>query len=107
MKIAPDRTWTTELTGSSPDRFDTPRCALTAWRKGRQGVTGVVVMEYYDRKRMDGKDVSFVIGSDVLGPMGPDLVAVSAPNVSRFVGDHGGKAMSLAEVTLPVLESMR
>jgi copper chaperone NosL len=104
MKLDPASAWTTELTGPHPEKYDTPRCALTAWRKGEHEATGVRVVEYYDRVARDGADVAFVVGSDVLGPMGPDVVPVAPDRVDRFVKDHGGKKLTLAEVTAQVLE---
>jgi hypothetical protein len=35
-------------------------------------------------------DVRFVTGSDVVGPMGPDLVPVAAESAARFARDHNG-----------------
>ena len=52
----------------------------------------------------DGNDVRFVIGGDVVGPMGPDLVPVDPPRASKFIQDHGAdRALRLDEVTTQVL----
>ena len=107
MKLDPSSAWTTELTGPEPAKYDTPRCALIAWRKGEHPATGVRVVEYYDRVPRDGADVLFVVGSDVLGPMGPDVVPVAPDKAERFVKDHGGRKLALAEVTAQVLEESK
>jgi copper chaperone NosL len=60
-------------------------------------------VEYYDRASRDGADVAFVVGSDVLGPMGPDVVPVARDKVDRFVKDHGGRKLDLADVTAQLL----
>jgi nitrous oxide reductase accessory protein NosL len=44
----------------------------------------------------------FVVGSDIVGPMGPDLVPVDAARAERFTKDHGGRALAVGEVTLAV-----
>jgi nitrous oxide reductase accessory protein NosL len=51
------------------------------------GVTG-----YYDPVRLDAKEAYFVIGSDVLGPMGHELVPlVDEAEAKEFMKDHKGK----------------
>ena len=48
----------------------------------------------------DGSEVRFVIGGDVVGPMGPDLVPVDPPRSSKFIQDHGAdRALELEEIT--------
>lgn len=109
MKIDPASQWRAELIG--PDGsiipFDTPRCALTSWKTGKTPAKELHVLDYYDRQSKDGKDVRFVIGGDVLGPMGPDLVPVDPARVSKFMQDHGAeRAVTLDEVTPEVLSSI-
>jgi copper chaperone NosL len=107
MKLDPSSPWASELTGPHPETYDTPRCALTAWRRGRADVTGLRVLDYYDRASRDGAMLVFVVGSDVLGPMGPDVIPVAPDHADRFVKDHGGKKLKLDEVTLPILEALK
>lgn len=73
--------------GSAAVDYDTVRCALTAW-KARGG--SLRVQEFYSRAWLDGSATRFVKGSDVLGPMGPDLIAVDPTRVEKFQHDHGG-----------------
>ena len=106
MKIDPTSAWRTDLVGDDGKltAFDTPRCALTSWRSGATPARSIRVQEYYDRQPRDGNDVRFVIGGDVLGPMGPDLVPVDPPRVSKFIQDHAAdRALRLDEVTTQVL----
>ena len=86
----------------SRDEFDTPRCALSEW-KSRGGTGTVFVQDYYDRVLQDGKALRFVIGSDVIGPMGPEIVPVDAARAAKFEKDHGGKDYTLAELTTELL----
>jgi hypothetical protein len=108
MRIDPSSVWRTELvTKSGPVAFDTPRCALAAWRSGRTPATALRAQEFYDRAWRDGVDLRFVAGSDVPGPMGADLVPVDPSRVSKFLSDHRGtRAYTLAEVTAEVLSSL-
>lgn len=78
--------------------FDTPKCALKH-RATRKVRTTLRVQEYYSRTWMDGADVSFVIGSDVIGPMGKDIIPVSTSQIEKFTHDHGGdKTVKLADL---------
>lgn len=92
MKIDPTSAFRAEVVdGGTTRTFDTPRCALSEWLAG--GKKGVVrVQDYYDRAWHDGKDLRFVVGSDVIGPMGPEIVPVDAARVAKFKADHVGTA---------------
>ena len=84
--------------------FYTPRCALQSWRSGKTAAKSLRVQDYYDRQSRDGNDVRFVVGGDVLGPMGPDLVPVDPARVTKFIQDHGAeRSLRLDEVTSEVL----
>ena len=100
MKIDPQSAFRAEVVEAGTTRsFDTPRCALSEWVAG--GKKGTVrVQDYYDRAWRDGKDLRFVVGSDVLGPMGPEIVPVDAARVAKFKADHAGTAdYAQAELT--------
>ena len=51
------------------------------------------VTDYYTTTMIDARQATFVVGSDVLGPMGQELVPLrSADEAETFVKDHGGSA---------------
>jgi copper chaperone NosL len=109
MRIDPASPWRTELVGNDGTviAFDTPRCALQSWRAGTTPAKTIRVQEYYDRQTRDGADVRFIVGGDVLGPMGPDLVPVDPPRASKFIQDHSAdRALRLDEVTPQVLSAI-
>ncbi len=69
--------------------FDVPRYA-----KGHrvQDITQIGVTDYYEVKRIDARKAWFVIGSDVLGPMGHELIPLaSRADAEEFLRDHQGK----------------
>lgn len=106
MKIDPASQWRTELVGEDGKvtPFDAPRCALQSWRSGASPAKSIRVQEYYDRQTRDGADVRFIVGGDVIGPMGPDLVPVDPARASKFIQDHAAdRALKLDEVTTQVL----
>jgi nitrous oxide reductase accessory protein NosL len=95
MKIDPASPFASEW---DEKKFDTPTCALSEWLAG--GKRGTVrVQDYYDRAKHPASDVRFVTGSDVVGPMGAELVPVDAARVDKFEKDHGGtRALALADI---------
>ena len=106
MRIDPTSAWRAELIGDDGNitAFDTPRCAFTSWRSGKTPAKTIRLQEYYDRQSRDGAELRFVLGGDVVGPMGPDLVPVDPPRTSKFIQDHGAeRALKLGEVTPQVL----
>lgn len=108
MKIDRANPWTSELVleGGATAFYDTPRCALTAWRTKKVAANGMRVREYYDAKgpMRDATTLRFVVGGDVHGPMGPDFVPVEPPRVSKFIQDHGAdRAYAVEEISGEVL----
>jgi len=106
MKIDPASPWRAELVADdgSVTPFDTPRCALQAWRGGKAKGKTLRVQEYYDRAFRDAAELRFVVGGDVTGPMGPDLVPVDPSRATKFIQDHGAeRAYRLDEITLDVV----
>ena len=70
--------------------FDTPRCALTAWRGAHAAATAARVREYYSQEVRLASTLRFVAQSDVVGPMGPELVPVAPERAAQFAADHHG-----------------
>lgn len=51
----------------------------------------IFVTEYYSMRGMAATEVYFVSGSDVLGPMGKEMVPIAGLEQARgFMRDHGG-----------------
>lgn len=109
MKLVPGNAWLAELVGADGSKrtFDTPRCALTA-RLAGGGAGTLRVQDFYDRTWHDASEVLFVVGSDILGPMGPDLVPVDTARAPKFLKDHeGDRALKLEEITKATLEDLK
>ena len=57
-------------------------------------IRAIFVTEYYDIKRIKAHDAYFVIGSDVYGPMGKELIPFETEgDAKEFMADHGGKRL--------------
>jgi copper chaperone NosL len=73
-------------------------CMIRAWlhpeaflRVERSALRRSVVQDYFDGRHLDGLSVLWVAGSDVVGPMGPALVAVADERaLEAFTQRHGG-----------------
>ncbi len=74
--------------------FDSPKCMFKYYLnfKGRTEIEAIYVTEYYRLKPIDARRAYFVVGSDVYGPMGNDLVPLrSREEAEEFLKDHNGK----------------
>lgn len=61
-------------------------------KKGPDDVAAVFVTDYYSLEPIDGKAAFYVIGSDVHGPMGKELIPfASRDDAEEFLRDHGGR----------------
>lgn len=53
----------------------------------------VMVTDYYAVQPLDARKALFIAGSDVLGPMGHELIPLAGQgDAEAFVKDHGGQA---------------
>jgi hypothetical protein len=106
MKVKPDSSWRAIETGGK-HAFDTPRCAFGAKLEGKEPIGALEMQDYYDRTMRPASELRFVAGSDVIGPMGPDLVPVKPDMVDKFVKDHGKTAVYRdSEVTRAVVDGL-
>jgi len=96
--------------------FDGPKDLFTylldlkryAAKRSVGDITLIQVKDYYGLKHIDGRQAFFVIGSDVMGPMGKELVPFAIESAARdFLKDHHGvKVLVFREVTPDTLKSM-
>ncbi len=57
-------------------------------------VKGIYVTDYYRTQLVPVEDVFFVVGSDVYGPMGHELIPIVGKELAEtFSRDHGGSAI--------------
>jgi nitrous oxide reductase accessory protein NosL len=109
MKIETKSTFTAELRSpgsasseASVARFDSPRCALEKFVSGGRR-DAVWVQSFYGVVWVNADTLVFIKGSDVTGPMGPDLVPVEKEHEAKFLKDHGGRVVTLAQVDAALL----
>lgn len=94
---------------TGPKRFDTPKCMFQHLRRHETDPAraDAWATEYYSQERRPLAELRFVVGSDLIGPMGQDLAPVEPQHVERFIADHGGEALTLGAVDAAVLERVR
>jgi nitrous oxide reductase accessory protein NosL len=57
-------------------------------------VASIAVTDYYAVEPIAARDAWYVVGSDVLGPMGHELVPLATEAEAKdFLRDHKGKAI--------------
>jgi nitrous oxide reductase accessory protein NosL len=75
---------------------------------GPADIAIVAVTDYYGVKTLDARGAFFVVGSDVLGPMGHELVPLaSKADADEFMADHKGKRiLTFDQVGAELLKSL-
>jgi nitrous oxide reductase accessory protein NosL len=71
-------------------------------------IDSVYVTNYYDLSLTDGLSAHYVVGSDIYGPMGRELIPFEKEGDAReFMKDHKGKSLVLfTEVTTELIKQL-
>ena len=79
----------------------------TAGKKA-EDIKDIYVTDYYEVELVDAKSAFYVLGSDVLGPMGHELLPFKdQESAQEFLEDHKGKSIiRFQDVTPAVIESL-
>ena len=77
-------------------------------RKRRKGMVAIMVKEYYGLFWIDARQAWYVLGSDVFGPMGRELIPLATEAAAReFKKDHRGKSIiRFSDVTPEVMKTL-
>ena len=68
------------------------------------GIAFIYVTDYYEMLLIDGRTAWYVLGSDVFGPMGRELIPFkNEADASEFMKDHAGKTMIRFDAVTPDL----
>lgn len=89
--------------------FDTPICLVKFLRtpEGAAGAREAWLTDYYTQRRIAAADARLVAGTDVVGPMGRELVPVGDDEAAeRMMRDHHGRAVHRLS-TLPASALVR
>ena len=70
--------------------------------KHKKNFAAIYVTEYYDMKLIDARKAFFIMGSDVYGPMGHELIPFATEQDAKaFMMDHKGKRILRFEAITP------
>lgn len=86
--------WVARITYSKKEiySFDGIKDMLKFYFNNEKGIKSIWVQDYYTLKTLDAKKAFYVIGSDVLGPMGNELIAFATlKSAKNFSLEHKGK----------------
>jgi nitrous oxide reductase accessory protein NosL len=113
----PDWLATITFTGAPALHFDGPKDLFTyLHNRGKYGrsqasaaIAAIQVNDYYGLKPIDARSAYFVIGSDVFGPMGKELIPFARMDEAQeFSRDHQGKKiLRFGEITPQVLKGLQ
>jgi len=72
--------------------FDGVKDMMRFYFNNKENITNIFVQDYYTQKTLEARDSYFVLGSDVYGPMGVELIPFSSKvKADKFSLDHRGK----------------
>ncbi len=76
--------------------------------KSAENIKDIYVTDYYEVELVNARSAFFVIGSDVLGPMGHELLPFKdQESAQEFMEDHKGKSIiRFQDVTPAIIESL-
>lgn len=77
-------------------------------KRNASDLAEIRVKDYYGLKLIDGRKAFYVLGSNVMGPMGKELVPFATEAAARdFLKDHRGqRVLAFREITPAVLKGM-
>lgn len=105
MVVGLVRSWRVLASSGSGNalHFDSPKCAFRFQQN--TPLFDLRFTEYYSQKLVSVEELDFVRGSDVIGPMGHDLVPVAGrSNAERFAREHGGVRLDAADIDRTLLD---
>jgi len=76
--------------------------------KDLKDIDAIHVTDYYHLTFIDAREAFYVLGSDVYGPMGKELIPLkSRAEAESFLADHKGRSiLGFADITLPLIGAM-
>ena len=74
----------------------------------KEDIKAIAGTDFYNLGKVDARQAHFVIGSDVLGPMGHEFVPLANKmDADDFLKDHKGKrALTFDQITVPLVEQV-
>jgi nitrous oxide reductase accessory protein NosL len=89
-------TWVSQINYPKGEtyKFDGIKDMMKFYVNNKEGIVDILVQDYYTLETLDARQAFYVIGSDVLGPMGNELIAFKDKKSAKvFYFDHKGKKL--------------
>ena len=85
--------------------FDVPAYAPS---RSVADIAAIYVTDYYNLTLVDGRKAFYVIGSDVIGPMGRELIPLAGEReASTFLKDHKGRSvLRFSDITAEIIKDI-
>jgi len=103
-------TWVSQINYPNNEtyKFDGIKDMMKFYFNNKEGIVDILVQDYYSLKTLNAREAFFVIGSDVTGPMGYELIAFSdKKKAMSFSLEHKGKkVLSFDKVTEYMVRSL-
>jgi len=116
MFVSPYPKWITQIQfkDGSHYSFDGMKCFCRFYfqpqsfdsQKRKEDFKTLLVRDYYTLKFIPYDEAFYVVGSDVLGPMGHELIPFAEEETAKiFLNDHHGqKILRFSDITEPLLD---
>ena len=97
-----------EVQGGENLYFDGVKDMMKYYFQKGKGFDKIFVTDYYKLHKIDAKSAFYVRGSNVLGPMGDELIPFQSESAAKtFAKDHGGKSViKFDEIKESVIEGL-
>lgn len=81
--------------------FDGAKDMMKYYFSHKDGITKMLVSDYYSQKAIDAKSAYYVVGSDIYGPMGEELIPFASKEEAKaFYMDHkASRILAFDEIT--------
>lgn len=88
--------------------FDGIKDMMKFYFNNKEGIVDILVQDYYTLKTIDARSAFFVLGSDVFGPMGNELIAFeNEKSAKTFSLEHKGKKiMTFSQITPKLVHNL-
>jgi nitrous oxide reductase accessory protein NosL len=74
----------------------------------QEDIQDILVMDYYSMAWLDARRAWYVVGSDVYGPMGKELIALAQEaGAKEFMKDHKGeRILRFSDATMEIIKTL-
>jgi copper chaperone NosL len=107
MFVAKYPKWAASLKDTRQKYFDGVKDMMKYIFASKNRLSDITVSDYYTTNAIDAKSAFYVVGSNVYGPMGNELIPfLSLDSAKVFIKNHGGKVLQYDQIDTKVIKSL-